>query len=160
MPPAPLIYDRDHLAGFVEELERDDAAWNSWFSRVGIEPLRLTYEGLAAEPKGALARVLSALALDATIAASIDVRTAKLADENQPGMDSPLPRSVQGPAKSLTQAIGVRRLCWRPAATIERLIHVLVRHRLDVLSRRDAEVAVAKRVIVVQQENEADRNRA
>jgi LPS sulfotransferase NodH len=81
VPPAPLIYDRDHLAGFVEELERDDAAWNSWFSRVGIEPLRLTYEGLAAEPKGALARVLSALALDATIAASVDVRTAKLADE-------------------------------------------------------------------------------
>jgi hypothetical protein len=51
-PPVPLVYDPDHLAGFVEELERDDAAWNCWFSRFGIEPVRLTYEGLAAEPKG------------------------------------------------------------------------------------------------------------
>jgi LPS sulfotransferase NodH len=80
-PPAPLVYDPGHLASLVEELERDDAAWNNWFSRFRIEPLRLTYEGLAAEPKAMLAQVLSALGLDATIAASVGVRTAKLADE-------------------------------------------------------------------------------
>jgi LPS sulfotransferase NodH len=80
-PPAPFVYDVDRLAGLVEELETDDAAWNGWFSRFGIEPLRLTYEGLAADPQRVLAQVLSALALDAAIAASVDVRTAKLADE-------------------------------------------------------------------------------
>jgi trehalose 2-sulfotransferase len=80
-PPAPLIYDADHLAGLVDELETDDAAWNGWFSRFGIEPLRLTYEGLAAAPRAVLAQALSALALDPRIAASVDVRTAKLADE-------------------------------------------------------------------------------
>jgi trehalose 2-sulfotransferase len=80
-PPAPLVYDADRLAGLVEELETDDAAWNGWFSRFGIEPLRLTYEGLAAKPQAALAQVLSALALDEATAASVDVRTAKLADE-------------------------------------------------------------------------------
>jgi LPS sulfotransferase NodH len=80
-PAAPLIYDADHLTGLVEELETDDAAWNGWFSRFGIEPLRLTYEGLAAAPQAVLARVLCALGLDARIAASVEARTAKLADE-------------------------------------------------------------------------------
>ena len=79
-PPAPLVYDADRLAGLVEELESDDAAWSGWFSRFGIEPLRLTYEGLAAAPQAALAQVLSALALDASVAASAGARTAKLAD--------------------------------------------------------------------------------
>jgi LPS sulfotransferase NodH len=49
--------------------------------RFRIEPLRLTYEGLAAAPQAALAEVLSGLALDAGIAASVDIKTAKLADE-------------------------------------------------------------------------------
>jgi trehalose 2-sulfotransferase len=80
-PPAPLVYDADRLADLVEELETDDAAWNGLFSRFGIEPLRLTYEGLAAAPQTVLAQVLSALALDARIAASVDARTAKLADQ-------------------------------------------------------------------------------
>jgi trehalose 2-sulfotransferase len=80
-PPAALVYDEDRLAGLVKELETDDAAWNGWFSRHGIEPLRLTYEGLAAAPRAVLAQALSALALDPRIAASVDVRTAKLADE-------------------------------------------------------------------------------
>lgn len=79
-PPAPPAYDADRLAGLVEELETDDAAWNGWFSRFGIEPLRLTYEGLAAAPQAVLAQVLSALALDARIAASVGARTVKLAD--------------------------------------------------------------------------------
>jgi LPS sulfotransferase NodH len=80
-PPAALAYDADRLAGLVEELETDDAAWNEWFSRHGIEPLRLTYERLAAAPRVELAQVLSALGLDARIAASVDARTAKLADQ-------------------------------------------------------------------------------
>jgi LPS sulfotransferase NodH len=79
--PAPLVYDADRIAGLVEELETDDAAWNGWFARFGIEPLRLTYEGLAAAPRAVLTQVLSALALDPRIAASINIRTAKLADE-------------------------------------------------------------------------------
>jgi trehalose 2-sulfotransferase len=79
--PSPLVYDEARLAGLVEELEIDDAAWSGWFSRFGIEPLRLTYEGLATLPRAVLAQVLTALALDSKIAASVDVRTAKLADE-------------------------------------------------------------------------------
>jgi LPS sulfotransferase NodH len=80
-PPAPLVYDADRLAGLVNELELDDAAWSGWFARFGIEPLRLTYEGLAAAPRAALTQVLFELALDPRAAASIDARTARLADE-------------------------------------------------------------------------------
>ena len=80
-PPAPLVYDADRLAGMVEALDGGDGAWNDWFSRLRIQPLRLTYEGLSARPQAALAQVLSALALDPRIAAAIDARTAKLADE-------------------------------------------------------------------------------
>jgi trehalose 2-sulfotransferase len=80
-PPAPLVYDADRLAGLLEELQTDDAAWNRWFSRLGIEPLRLTYEGLAAAPQAVLAQVLSALALDPKTAASVNAKIAKLADE-------------------------------------------------------------------------------
>jgi LPS sulfotransferase NodH len=50
-PPAPMVYNADRLAGLVEELETDDAAWNGWFARFGIAPLRLTYERLAASPQ-------------------------------------------------------------------------------------------------------------
>jgi trehalose 2-sulfotransferase len=80
-PPGALIYDAARLADLVAELERDDAAWSDWFARFGIEPLRLTYEGLAAAPRDTLALVLAALMLDPRIAAGVNVRTAKLADE-------------------------------------------------------------------------------
>jgi trehalose 2-sulfotransferase len=80
-PPAPLVYDADRLASLVRVLETGDAAWNAWFARHGIQPLRLTYEALAATPRAALAQVLSALGLDPRLAASADTMTAKLADE-------------------------------------------------------------------------------
>jgi trehalose 2-sulfotransferase len=79
-PPAPLVYDAGRLAALVEEFKTSDAAWIGWFTRFGIEPLRLTYEGLAAAPRAVLAQVLFGLGLDAAIAATVDARTAKLAD--------------------------------------------------------------------------------
>jgi trehalose 2-sulfotransferase len=80
-PSSPLVYDAGRLADLVEELETGDTGWHGWFSRFRIEPLRLTYEGLAAAPRTVLTQVLSALALDPRLASSVDARTAKLADE-------------------------------------------------------------------------------
>lgn len=80
--PRPVAYDEGRLATLVNELTADDAAWNAFFAERGLEPLRLTYEGVSADPKAALARVLSALGLDAGIAAGIAVPTAKLADQS------------------------------------------------------------------------------
>ena len=63
-PSAPLAYDKDRLTSLVDELEMGDAAWIDWFSRHGIEPLRVTYETLAFTPHTVLAQVLSALELE------------------------------------------------------------------------------------------------
>jgi len=80
-PPTPAIYDANRLAGFVEDLKADDAAWNGWFAAHGISALRLTYEYLASAPQAALADVLLALDLDPRIAATVNAKTRKLADE-------------------------------------------------------------------------------
>lgn len=48
----------EHLAG---RLDADDAAWERWFERQGIAPLRVGYAELAEDPGGALMRVLGFL---------------------------------------------------------------------------------------------------
>lgn len=48
----------DHL---VAQLEQHEAAWRAWFARGGAPsapPLELTYEGIGADPRAAVARVL------------------------------------------------------------------------------------------------------
>lgn len=57
-----------------------DVEWEVWFEREAIEPLRISYEDLSKEPKGVLARVLSALGLDPHLAQTVEIPTAKLAD--------------------------------------------------------------------------------
>jgi LPS sulfotransferase NodH len=76
----PVAYDGAGLASFLAEAEAEDAAWNVWFDRYGIAPLRLTYEGLSADPQATVAQILAALGQDPAIAATVMPRTAKLAD--------------------------------------------------------------------------------
>jgi LPS sulfotransferase NodH len=79
-PPQPTAYDGAMIAKIVAELEDNEARWNDWFTAQGIEPLQLTYEELAADPRGTLARVLDALGLDPALAERAEVRTSRLAD--------------------------------------------------------------------------------
>ncbi len=74
------VYDAQGLSKLVAELEEHDAAWASWFAQQRIQPVRITYEALTAEPQTTLATVLSALGLDPTIAGNVEPRTTKLAD--------------------------------------------------------------------------------
>lgn len=64
----------------MEGLTVLDDAWTRWFARETVKPLRLTYEALASDPRGTLAHVLSALGLNPTLAAPVEVPNAKLAD--------------------------------------------------------------------------------
>ena len=57
-----------------------DRCWTRWFHEQDIEPLRITYERLSAEPQATLATVLSALGMDSVLAEAAEPRTAKLAD--------------------------------------------------------------------------------
>jgi len=78
--PRPITYDADRIGALVAELEADDAAWADFFATRQIEPLRLIYETMTADPRRALADVLSALGCDPEVAGTIDVGTAKMAD--------------------------------------------------------------------------------
>ena len=73
-------YDGDALMQLVTELEDHDAAWERWFARQGVVPLSITYEMLASAPQASLSLILSALGQDPAIAATIEPRTARLAD--------------------------------------------------------------------------------
>lgn len=74
------VYDGRRIAEVLDELERDDSAWNGFFAERGIEPLRLTYEGVTAAPQQALAGIFARLGLDQGIAHGMAVPTAKMAD--------------------------------------------------------------------------------
>lgn len=73
-------YDRKTIERHMAELIALDAAWEDWFAREEVDPLRIDYDALAADPRGVLAGVLDALGLDRTIAQGIVPPTAKLAD--------------------------------------------------------------------------------
>lgn len=79
-PPQPAVYDEEQIAETLAQLESFDAGWNTWFAAEAIEPLRLSYEALAADPQAELARILHALAENPAIAASAAPATSRLAD--------------------------------------------------------------------------------
>ncbi|HEY9010911.1 MAG TPA: Stf0 family sulfotransferase [Devosia sp.] len=78
--PQPAVYDADRLAAEIDAIVADDTGWNAWFRQQGIEPVRVTYEELAADPRAVIARILLALGRDPSAAAGITPRTAKMAD--------------------------------------------------------------------------------
>ena len=78
--PAAVVYDRKLLANTVDDLQRQDNAWNVLFGEQHIEPLSLEYEWITADPRAALAKVLSAIGRDPAVAGSARIPTAKMAD--------------------------------------------------------------------------------
>ena len=79
-PPAEPHYDPGAIARHRDDLAAQDAAWTAWFEDEGIDPLRIRYDDLAGDPRGTLARVLTALGFDPETAGSVQPPTAKLAD--------------------------------------------------------------------------------
>ena len=79
-PPKEPQYDFDRIHRQVAELEGYDAAWKSWFDEQGIEPLRVSYESLSADPAATLIRICDALGVQAPNAGDVTPGVAKLAD--------------------------------------------------------------------------------
>ncbi len=80
-PPKDPKYDFDRIARKVAKLEQYDAAWISWFDRQGIEPLRIGYEHLSANPAAALTLICDALGVPAPDPDTVRPGVAKLSDE-------------------------------------------------------------------------------
>lgn len=79
-PPREPEYDFARIAGKLEQLERHDAAWSRWFDTQGIEPLRIGYENLSADPAKEVSRICAALGVAAPAPASLKPGVARLAD--------------------------------------------------------------------------------
>lgn len=57
-------YDQSLIARLVVTIERAEQMWREWFAAQAIAPGEVTYEDLAADPRGAAHRVLGQLGLD------------------------------------------------------------------------------------------------
>ncbi len=78
--PKEPVYDATAIAAQLELFSQMDAEWEEWFDRERIEPLRVTYDQLAADPYATLVRVQRALGVDSAARAEVTPPTAKLAD--------------------------------------------------------------------------------
>jgi len=74
------IYDDAEIRACFETMTAHDRDWEHWFETEAIEPLRLSYEAIAAEPLGTLRRVLERLGVDPEAANGIRPSVRKLAD--------------------------------------------------------------------------------
>lgn len=79
-PPKEPHYDPDAIARHIEELNTLDAEWERWFEQHKLEPLRIAYDALSADPQKVLSEVLSSIGCDPTVAEQVETPTAKLAD--------------------------------------------------------------------------------
>ncbi len=80
-PPQPPFYDAKQIASCVDELTMYDKNWERWFEQEQIEPVRVNYEDLAANPIDTLAGILDALGLSTDAVTGVVPSVAKLADD-------------------------------------------------------------------------------
>lgn len=73
-------YDARQISDCIDTLADYDRGWNDWFRREGIEPLRLSYDALSADPLAVLRQVLDGLGLDPQAADGVNPGVRKMAD--------------------------------------------------------------------------------
>lgn len=74
------VFDENEIAAQLAKLTTLDNQWEDWFMGEKIDPLRITYDELAADPVAVLIRILDQLGLDRGLAKGIEPAVAKLAD--------------------------------------------------------------------------------
>lgn len=80
-PPGEPHFDFQRLDRKIDQLQRHDAAWTSWFTAQGIEPLRIGYESLSANPVGIIERICKTLGVTLPDADRLKAGVARLADD-------------------------------------------------------------------------------
>lgn len=79
-PAKEPVYDAADIRATYDRFTAFDLGWQNWFEAQGIEPLRITYHALSADPPGCLRQILQVLGLDADAAHGVVPGVAKLAD--------------------------------------------------------------------------------
>lgn len=74
-------YDAQAIGAAFEMMSGYDRDWQEFFLREAIDPVRVCYDALAANPAAVVRDVLNRLGLDAAAAAQIAPGTKKIADE-------------------------------------------------------------------------------
>jgi len=80
-PTAEPGFDFGQVRELVRQIKDDDAGWEAWFAAEGIQPCRVLYEELDADPVRVASGVLSFLGLDLPSGRKITVRHKRLADD-------------------------------------------------------------------------------
>ena len=80
-PAAEPGFDFGQARDLVRQIEEDNAAWEEWFAAEGIQPYRVLYEELDADPVRVASGVLGFLGLGLPAGREITVRHKRLADE-------------------------------------------------------------------------------
>ncbi|MEH6488264.1 Stf0 family sulfotransferase [Hyphomonas oceanitis] len=82
--PVPLRatprYHFGKLKDFVHTIDAHNAAWDAWFAKAGITPLRVIYETLDEDPAGTAADLLAALGITLPPGQSLESPTLRQAD--------------------------------------------------------------------------------
>ena len=73
-------YDREKIRAQVEVMTAHDSDWNNWFAREGIDPVRIRYDDLSADPLKVLRNLLTCLGLDRDAADGVEPGVRRLAD--------------------------------------------------------------------------------
>lgn len=73
-------YDATQISQQLSQLTTYDEAWEEWFQKENITPLRITYDELAENPLEILSKIVRELGLDQKITQGIKPTVAKLAD--------------------------------------------------------------------------------
>ncbi len=75
------IYDDAQITKELNGLNQETTGWTNWFAANNICPHRITYEDLAANPRGELSRILTFLGHDPAIATILTPGTQKLGNQ-------------------------------------------------------------------------------
>ncbi|MFQ6546918.1 Stf0 family sulfotransferase [Aestuariibius sp. 2305UL40-4] len=80
-PHEDPVYDAVALRESFDTMTGYDRDWQAWFEQERIEPFRVTYDALSADPVAVLRGVLTTIGRDPDAARDIKPQVAKLADE-------------------------------------------------------------------------------
>lgn len=73
-------FDADGIAARLRGIELAEAGWRRWFEENDVEPVRVTYEELVAEPTATTRRVLEAIGVEVPAGFAVSPGTERQAD--------------------------------------------------------------------------------